>query len=92
MSIDSYNQFFPREAAQELTNENIDIRNTILPTTRDELICNVAILGYTRNSETKLKLKPLNYPVKPAAMVTYPSEKELEKLLVSDLDAKFPIL
>ena len=39
MSIESSNQFFPREAAQELTNENIDIRDTILPTTRDELIC-----------------------------------------------------
>ena len=25
-------------------------------------------------------------------MVTYPSEKDLEKLLVSDLGAKFPIL
>ena len=58
MSIDVIINFFPREAAQELTNENIDIRDTILPTTRDELICNVAILGYTRNNETKLKLKP----------------------------------
>ena len=91
-SIDSFNQFFPREAAQELTNENINIADTILPTTRDELICNVNILGYTKNTDQKLKLKPLNYPVKPAAMVTYPSEKDLEKLLVSDLDAKFPIL
>ena len=30
-SIESTNQFFPREAAQELTNSNIDIRDTILP-------------------------------------------------------------
>ena len=46
-SIESSNAFFPTEAAQELTNENIDIRDTILPTTRDELICKVIILGFT---------------------------------------------
>ena len=66
MSIDCSNEWFPRQAAQELANEDIDIRDTILPTTRDELICKVSILGYTKNNEDKLKLLPLVYPVKPA--------------------------
>ena len=48
---------------QELANEDIDIRDTILLTTRDELICKVSILGYTKNNEDKLKL--FVYPVKP---------------------------
>ena len=34
-SIDSYNQFFPREAAQELTNENIDCLLYTSPSPRD---------------------------------------------------------
>ena len=52
-SIESSNAFFPTEAAQELTNENIDIRDTILPMTRDELICKVIILGFTFKDNLK---------------------------------------
>ncbi len=90
-SIESYNQFFPREAAQELTNENIDISETILPTTRDELICKVVILGYTKENNLNTKLLPLIYPVKPASCVQYPSSEDVEKLLISDLNSKHPI-
>ncbi len=88
-SIESSNVFFPTEAAQELTNENIDIRNTILPTTRDELICKVIILGFTLKDN--LKLMPLNYPVRPAATVSYPSSEDVEALLISDLDSEHPL-
>lgn len=91
MSIDCSNEWFPRQAAQELANEDIDIRDTILPTTRDELICKVSILGYTKNNEDKLKLLPLVYPVKPAASVNYPHSNDVEKLLISDLNSKHPI-
>lgn len=90
-SIESYNQFFPREAAQELTNENIDISETILPTTRDELICKVVILGFTKENNLNTKLLPLIYPVKPASCVQYPSSEDVEKLLISDLNSKHPI-
>mgnify|MGYP006241717275 FL=1 len=88
-SIESSNAFFPTEAAQELTNENIDIRDTILPTTRDELICKVIILGFTLKDN--LKLMPLNYPVRPAATVSYPSSEDVEALLISDLDSEHPL-
>jgi len=92
MSINRSNMFFPNEAAQELTNEDIDIRNTILPMTKDELICRVQILGYTHiNDKEKLKLKSLNYPVNPAASVNYPSSNEVQKLLASDLGSKHPM-
>ena len=92
MSIDCSNEWFPRQAAQELANEDIDIRDTILPTTRDELICKVNILGYTKSDEENLKLLPLVYPVKPAVSVNYPHSKDVEKLLVSDLNSQHPIL
>ena len=88
-SIESSNAFFPTEAAQELTNENIDIRDTILPMTRDELICKVIILGFT--FKDNLKLLPLNYPVRPAATVSYPSSEDVEALLISDLGSKHPL-
>ena len=88
-SIESSNAFFPTEAAQELTNENIDIRDTILPMTRDELICKVIILGFT--FKDNLKLMPLNYPVRPAATVSYPSSEDVEALLISDLGSKHPL-
>jgi uncharacterized protein len=88
-SIESSNAFFPTEAAQELTNENIDIRDTILPTTRDELICKVIILGFT--FKDNLKLLPLNYPVRPAATVSYPSSEDVEALLISDLGSEHPL-
>ena len=90
-TIESSNAFFPTEAAQELTNEDIDIRDTILPTTRDELICKVIILGYTKDEDKNTKLLPLNYPVRPAATVKYPSREEVENLLISDLNSLHPI-
>ena len=60
-SIESSNVFFPTEAAQELTNENIDIRDTILPNTKDELRCKVIILGYTEDGKEVFdkEFKPL---------------------------------
>ena len=90
-TIESSNAFFPTEAAQELTNEDIDIRDTILPTTRDELICKVIILGYTKDEDKNTKLLPLNYPVRPAATVKYPSSEDVENLLISDLNSLHPI-
>jgi len=90
-TIESSNAFFPTEAAQELTNEDIDIRDTILPTTRDELICKVIILGYTKDDDKNTKLLPLNYPVRPAATVKYPSSEDVENLLISDLNSLHPI-
>ncbi len=91
-SIERYNAFFPVEAAQELTNEEIDIRDTILPNTKDELRCKVIILGYTEDGKEKFsKLLPLNYPVMPAAIVKYPSSEDVENLFISDLDSSHPI-
>ena len=90
-TIESKNAFFPTEAAQELTNEDIDIRDTILPTTRDELICKVVILGYTKDEDKSSKLLPLIYPVRPAATVKYPSSEDVEALLISDLNSSHPI-
>ena len=37
------------------------------------------------------KLLPLNYPVRPAATVKYPSSEDVENLLISDLNSLHPI-
>ena len=89
--IESTNGWLPPEGRQELTNEDIDIRDTILPTTRDELICKVVILGYTKDEDKSSKLLPLIYPVRPAATVKYPSSEDVEALLISDLNSSHPI-
>ena len=90
-SINCSNEWFPRQAAQEMAFQNINVEDTPLPTSRDELICKVNILGYTRQDNDEPKLLPLVYPVKPANAVSYPDSVDVEKLLVSDLNSKHPI-
>ena len=90
-SINCSNEWFPRQAAQEMAFQNINIEDTPLPTSRDELICKVNILGYTKQDDKSPKLLPMVYPVKPANAVSYPNSNDVEKLLISDLNSKHPI-
>ena len=92
MEIISSNDFLPNEATKELTEENINIMDTILPLTKNDSICIVKNLGYTKNSVgEKLVLLPLNYPVAPGGTVKYPANKDLSALLNSDISSKNPI-
>ena len=90
-SINCSNEWFPRQAAQEMAFQNINVEDTPLPTSRDELICKVNILGYTKQDDKEPKLLPMVYPVKPANAVSYPNSSDVEKLLISDLNSKHPI-
>src|SRR5689334_15035781 len=47
VGIDRSNPFFPYEAAQELSNEQISLVDTILSSSRDQLEASVLILGST---------------------------------------------
>ena len=49
MEIISCNEFLPNEAAKELTEGNINIQDTILPLTKNDAVCTVRNLGYTKN-------------------------------------------
>ncbi|RYD85961.1 MAG: ATP-binding protein [Verrucomicrobiaceae bacterium] len=86
VSIDRFNPFFPAEAAQELANENIDLLDTVLSTSRDHLEAEVLILGTTFDDQRRLELSPLTYPVQPAAAVLSPDGPSIRRLLIGDDD------
>ncbi len=91
--IISSNDFLPNEATKELTEENINIQDTILPLTKNDSICMVTNLGYTKNQVgEKMLLLPINYPVAPGGTIKYPAKKDLASLLNSEMNSKNPIL
>ena len=93
MEIISSNDFLPNEATKELTEENINIQDTILPLTKNDSVCMVKNLGYTKNCVgEKMTLTPINYPVSPGGTIKYPAPKDLASLLNSEMDSKNPIL
>lgn len=83
-NIDRYNPFFPFEAAQELGENGINIVDTILSNSRDQLQANVLVLGYSTEDDAKYNLYPLTYPIEPASDVLSPSTEAITKLLQGD--------
>ena len=47
-SVNCSNGWFPRQVAQEMALQKINIEDTPLPDSQNELICKVNILGYTK--------------------------------------------
>ena len=91
--IISSNDFLPNEATKELTEENINIQDTILPLTKNDSICMVKNLGYTKNQVgEKMLLLPITYPVAPGGTIKYPAKKDLASLLNAEMNSKNPIL
>lgn len=93
-SIESYNPFFPMEAAQELADQSLDLIDTVLSGSRDHLQAEVLILGTTFGDDPgKHRMSPLTYPVKPSGKVLYPAADHVRRLLTGDEDlAKEPKL
>lgn len=86
-SINRVNPFFPAEAAQELSEQDINLLDTVLSTTRDYLQAEVLILGATKTSDaTDLRLSPVTYPVKPSAGVFTPPADVIRVLLTGGDD------
>ncbi|MDY3562680.1 ATP-binding protein [Gemmata sp. JC673] len=83
-NITRYNPFFPYEAAQELAEEGLNLRDTILSDSRDQLEATVLILGCTPPDNAKTVF-PLTYPVQPAATVFYPPAAWAKELLAGSL-------
>lgn len=83
--ISRFNPFFPAEAAQELANEGINIIDTVLSTTRDQIEAQVLVLGITADSKSgTLSLSPLTYPVQPSSHVLQPPADSVLRLLTGD--------
>lgn len=88
--IDRFNPFFPFEAAQELSNEGISLRDTILSDSRDQLQAVVKVLGAT-NENDHTNIFPLTYPIQPAADVFYPPAIAIKALLGAGIPGDTPI-
>ncbi|MEE7505128.1 ATP-binding protein [Methylobacterium mesophilicum] len=88
-AINRVNPFFPAEAAQELSEQDINLLDTVLSTTRDYLQAEVLILGATRTADaTNLRLSPVTYPVKPSAGVFTPPAEVIRVLLTGGDDGQ----
>lgn len=84
-SINRFNPFFPAEAAQELAEQSIHFRDTVLSSTRDHLEAEVLILGTTETIDgDEPNISPLTYPVKPSAEVLQPPKEAVTRLLTGD--------
>jgi DNA helicase HerA-like ATPase len=81
VSIDRYNPFFPFEAAQELGENGINILDTVLSTSRDQLQAKVLVLGYTYEEDKKYNMFPVTYPIEPAGEVFFPPTDVITLLL-----------
>jgi hypothetical protein len=79
--ISRFNPFFPYEAAHELANEGLDLLDTVLSNSRDQLEAHALILGCT-DTRDFASLSPLNYPVQPASRVYHPPSEAIRQLLV----------
>ncbi|MDG7000901.1 MAG: ATP-binding protein [Nitrososphaerota archaeon] len=86
LSIYRYNPFFPYESAQELSQGEISLQDTVLSESRDQLEAKVLVLGFTSADVSRdLNLYPLTYPIPPAASVRYPPASAIKMLLIGGL-------
>jgi DNA helicase HerA-like ATPase len=91
VTISRFNPFFPYEAAQELSDEGLSLRDTILSHSRDQLEAGVLILGCTTVDAGFKNLYPLTYPVQPAAEVLYPPRRAIKELLAGGIPGHAPL-
>jgi DNA helicase HerA-like ATPase len=78
-----FNPFLPAEATVELADEGIDLTDTVLSNTRDQVEGTVLVLGRTAGNDFT-KLLPLNYPVQPGAVVCMPQPDAIRTILTGD--------
>lgn len=81
--LQRFNPFLPAEAGGELADEGLDLLDTVLSSSRDQIEGTVLVLGRTSPSDYK-KLMPLNYPVQPGAVVRLPPESAVKTILTGD--------
>ncbi len=82
-SLQRYNPFLPAEAGLELAEEGLELVDTVLSNSRDQIEANVLVLGATSGSDYT-KLIPLNYPVQPGSVVVLPPSASVQTILIGD--------
>jgi hypothetical protein len=86
VELGRYNPFLPAEAGQELAEEGLELRDTVLSLSRDQVDGKVLVLGMTGRDDLT-RLRPLNYPVSPGADVVLPPPESVKTILTGDEDA-----
>lgn len=81
-----FNPFLPAEAGQELAEEGLELRDTVLSLSRDQVDGKVLVLGMTSEGDFT-RMRPLGYPVSPGAEVKLPPPEAVKKILIGDEDA-----
>ena len=76
----------PAEAGQELAEEGLELRDTVLSLSRDQVDGKVLVLGMTSERDFA-RMLPLGYPVSPGAEVKLPPPDAVKKILIGDEDA-----
>ncbi len=82
-SMTRYNPFLPSEAGLELAEEGLDLVDTVLSNSRDQIEGTVLILGATTGEDYQ-QLVPLSYPVQPGAVVRRPPANSVRTILTGD--------
>jgi DNA helicase HerA-like ATPase len=81
--LQRFNPFLPAEATVELADEGLDLTDTVLSNTRDQVEGAVLVLGRTAANDFT-RLLPLNYPVQPGAIVRLPQPADIRTILTGD--------
>ena len=82
-SLKRFNPFLPTEATVELADEGLELTDTVLSNTRDQVEGSVLVLGRTSERDFRI-LMPLNYPVQPGALVKLPLPADIKTILTGD--------
>ena len=83
VELERSNPFLPLEAGLELADEGMELIDTVLSTSRDQVTARALVLGYTRDGNFT-DLMPLNYPFSPGAEVNLPPAEAVQSLLTGD--------
>lgn len=83
VDLERSNPFLPLEAGLELADEGLELIDTVLSTSRDQVQAQALVLGYTLPGDLHT-LMPLNYPVTPGAEVCLPPAEAVQALLTGD--------
>ena len=83
VELGRFNPFLPVEAGQELAEEGVDLVSTALSLSRDQVDGRVLVLGATDLGNLQ-RIRPLNYPVSPGAIVYLPPASAVKTILTGD--------
>ena len=81
--LQRFNPFLPAEAGMELADEGLELIDTVLSNSRDQIEATVLVLGMT-TVDNYNRLMPLNYPVQPGSVVQLPPEAAVRTILTGD--------